>query len=601
MCALDQRLLLPSVSLAVLIYVFKNISTKPITQPMLVAYAQAYTLVYKTEAEVFAANIQALACFEAKAIRSGRAPNNLKGLPPDTEFCRLRAYRKEFKDRHIAALARARLFEAVANMPADALLSTKQKALASDAAKELGRVFVPPRVSTPLTSRGAVRASGIARARLADARNIANFAQFRLDKILQFRPQNVTHLHRDCEVHKGVVQATARRLRQLARDTRLGTMRHALATVLRLCTRSLEYEVTRRVEGMDAFFTRAREEAGRVAALSASVAQLEIAQSLKAASKGPIARSLVLDLLWDTCGPADSVHAFAAFPGAWDLPWVHELSDACYGIPREFDVTERVYPLDRLPTARAPAWAASLSKCSTLCVVEGPALQEHALLYNFILGRCTRLRVPGLAWACVCEGALFLGVRRATQILHAPLAAVFAGLQLSLFGSFDVPGEIWSAATDRSDDGELVFHDKAASALVRVDLRARQAREVIACRNFDSIGGFSGIRVPGALCVARAAGRGGAAMVVLSDGHVVAAPQALSGTPTLLPSAAVPTETRRAAFVDCDACIAQHGKWRWKWRSIRPGWQTLARVYRNVFLCIDKTTHQWYAACITVP
>eukprot|EP00767_Chilomastix_cuspidata_P002544 gnl/Chilomastix_cuspidata/2669.p1 GENE.gnl/Chilomastix_cuspidata/2669~~gnl/Chilomastix_cuspidata/2669.p1 ORF type:complete len:1052 (-),score=421.26 gnl/Chilomastix_cuspidata/2669:949-4104(-) len=298
-----------------------------------------------------------------------------------------------------------------------------------------------------------------------------------------------------------------------------------------------------------------------------------------------------------------SEKSFSAFAGAWDLPWVRALLGGELEELNEVRVSTHAPALECLPEGRVPGCIASLSACGILCVrrfCKGGAANELHLM-NLLSGSHAVLPVPHLAWACVCDGELFLGCRCAKEISHAPVAAAFAGLELYRFAQFDAPFPVVSAAADRAADGYVVLLAKGGVRLARVDLRTRQHAELPCERVLAALGGLTGIAVPGVLCAAGAAKEPNSTFVVsAADAHVEVVAEKLLETTALLPSAAAPADLSRAAVVDRFFQLSFAEKIAWVTHPVQLNAPALVRLCGDVFLCPDRRGKCWFAVRIVV-
>eukprot|EP00767_Chilomastix_cuspidata_P001897 gnl/Chilomastix_cuspidata/2021.p2 GENE.gnl/Chilomastix_cuspidata/2021~~gnl/Chilomastix_cuspidata/2021.p2 ORF type:complete len:216 (-),score=58.12 gnl/Chilomastix_cuspidata/2021:1027-1674(-) len=204
-------------------------------------------------------------------------------------------------------------------------------------------------------------------------------------------------------------------------------------------------------------------------------------------------------------------------------------------------------------------------------------------LFNLVSERKIFTTIPMLNWSCVFDNELFVGIEEATSIRHAPLDAVYDGLALEEFGEFDIPGEINSAVTDRAPDGEIVIRTSLEVILIRVSLRTKESTIVECDKELSSIGSLTVIRVPGVLCTMREVGSDEASLAVFGDGRTEKIARGLGQFTAILPSASDPTDLSRAAAVDWNGFFAFGGKKEKLTDPVNPRYQTLVRVFRDVF------------------
>eukprot|EP00767_Chilomastix_cuspidata_P006135 gnl/Chilomastix_cuspidata/6448.p1 GENE.gnl/Chilomastix_cuspidata/6448~~gnl/Chilomastix_cuspidata/6448.p1 ORF type:complete len:527 (-),score=204.03 gnl/Chilomastix_cuspidata/6448:190-1740(-) len=301
--------------------------------------------------------------------------------------------------------------------------------------------------------------------------------------------------------------------------------------------------------------------------------------------------------------PGARVSNYVAFSKALELPSVLEALAAPTKDVGGVSVSERPVEVTGAPSGECVEGVASLSSDGTLCVTNREYGRSSLCVYNLLSRRRALLDAPNVYWACVFRGDLFVGITRATHVLFASLGAALEGLPLARFARFEVPGAITSAALDRAGDGWVVFQDGLCfDRLVRVDLARRRAVAVTCDKKLRSIGPLSGIRAPGALCVALEWGGRWATLVVREDGSTEEVSRGLSNFPLLLPSAADASSFADAAVLDFSARFMYKGNMRDFACAVKPAArQTLVRVYRDVFLCLDSVSWKWHALRICVP
>eukprot|EP00767_Chilomastix_cuspidata_P002719 gnl/Chilomastix_cuspidata/2844.p1 GENE.gnl/Chilomastix_cuspidata/2844~~gnl/Chilomastix_cuspidata/2844.p1 ORF type:complete len:391 (+),score=169.60 gnl/Chilomastix_cuspidata/2844:1509-2681(+) len=299
--------------------------------------------------------------------------------------------------------------------------------------------------------------------------------------------------------------------------------------------------------------------------------------------------------------PNSSARNFSAFEGAARLNCVCEALRTPLMCIEGIHVSVRPVFAHGVPGGQRRWNIASLSADATICTVDCAREDSSVHLYNFRSGARVRIRVPHVWWACVYGGELFVAELNGRVVRHAPLARAFAGLPLSGFGEFEVPGPIHSAALDRAPDGWVVF-ESDSNKLVRVDLHARAAHVIVFDQNFASVGSLTGILVPGALCVVREFWGDAATCVMFNDGSARTVAEGLDMYPTLIPSEAAPEDLSRAAVIDRRQNLSFRGRVVSIESAVKPALnQSLVRLYRDVFLCLDDASEKWFALRIVVP
>eukprot|EP00767_Chilomastix_cuspidata_P004540 gnl/Chilomastix_cuspidata/4692.p1 GENE.gnl/Chilomastix_cuspidata/4692~~gnl/Chilomastix_cuspidata/4692.p1 ORF type:complete len:400 (+),score=109.12 gnl/Chilomastix_cuspidata/4692:149-1348(+) len=309
------------------------------------------------------------------------------------------------------------------------------------------------------------------------------------------------------------------------------------------------------------------------------------------------------------CGCSHSISEFAAFRGARALDFVHAKLSVAVQEFLGLSVTVRSPSSDSL---EAPALRiagpgefqrAALSTAGDLSLMVKGSPNELRL-YSFVSGQQRTIQARALCWSCVFEDKLFVGINCKSYVLHAPVADVYAGRPLGEFDRLEVPGKVGEAATDRAPDGEIVIlidSTYGSRVLLRLDLRTGAAARVECDMVFGSIGPLSGVRVPGALCAASEDRHRGNTVVVFEDGHTATVASGLCDGVTLLPSASAPSDLSKAAVIDWEGTVSYQGRQQRLETPVRPYYQTLVRVYRDVFLCCNEVTGRWAALRIAVP
>eukprot|EP00767_Chilomastix_cuspidata_P003828 gnl/Chilomastix_cuspidata/3958.p1 GENE.gnl/Chilomastix_cuspidata/3958~~gnl/Chilomastix_cuspidata/3958.p1 ORF type:complete len:505 (-),score=105.70 gnl/Chilomastix_cuspidata/3958:359-1873(-) len=455
-----------------------------------------------------------------------------------------------------------------------------------------------------LTILDVQRGAAYARAELRAATLEADSAEFLYDERLARYAVNDTPVEEAVALHENVSIQSLGLLAPLAGAARTALVASGVGYSARTrCTITTADEAAAREAFSSSHLAAASTEANRAAQLRSRATRLSRVVGLTAVPEDASAQRLLRATVAESCGPADRVEDFAAFPGVWNMRCVRRLLKGNAGGRAGPFASEKSFDVDGIPADALGKCIASLSTCGTLCVRSwrrGDVAKLH--LYSLASSRRTVLRTPELEWACVYDGELFLGVRELPFILYARLDLVRRGLQPAAFDRFAVPGRVATAATDRAADGWIVFHiGYGSNKIVRVDLRAR-ACEVIACDcRFASIGGLSGVRVPGVLCVAQDSVDDESTLAVFADGHTQEVAHGLYDFPVGLPSASCPANAARMAVTDAYTHNVLYGRAWCLVGAARARWLSLVRLYKDVFMCYDSRSRRWRALRITVP
>eukprot|EP00767_Chilomastix_cuspidata_P004837 gnl/Chilomastix_cuspidata/5009.p1 GENE.gnl/Chilomastix_cuspidata/5009~~gnl/Chilomastix_cuspidata/5009.p1 ORF type:complete len:573 (+),score=146.23 gnl/Chilomastix_cuspidata/5009:59-1777(+) len=524
-------------------------------------------------------------------------------MPTSSQTTYLKTLYRETTARHAEVCKRITILNRTAKLDPRALFTAEAEGTVHEAARALDVSLVPPEKPRPATPADLAHAVVHAQRHRGAARGEAAAAEFRLGEVLSCWPPDAADAAQGAAASAVAAVGAAAALASFAYAARTESARAALDTAARVRAPDEEAEAAARDAAERRFAARAYADAAMAAALLERASRLETVATLEQVPADPPALRLVHTTLAEMCGAADTVADFAAFPGVWYLPWVRALLAGDMVERDGLRVSKNAVAVEGLPVDDVDACTASLSACGTMCVAVDRGYGSDSRLYlrNLLSDDGAEVGVPDLDWACVSRGELFVAVEGSAAVRHAPLSAVFAALPFAEFGAFKVPHMLGSSALDRAADGRVVLRGESARELVCVDLHARASRTVACDRALSSVGGSSGVRLPGMLCVARACGRCAPAVAVFESGRTAELTPDADRFPLLLPSSSRPADLAAAAVLDCASQVALRGRVARLDKPISPFWQSCVRVYRDVFLCFDEDAQKWRAARVAVP
>eukprot|EP00767_Chilomastix_cuspidata_P002344 gnl/Chilomastix_cuspidata/2471.p1 GENE.gnl/Chilomastix_cuspidata/2471~~gnl/Chilomastix_cuspidata/2471.p1 ORF type:complete len:599 (+),score=121.54 gnl/Chilomastix_cuspidata/2471:38-1798(+) len=416
-------------------------------------------------------------------------------------------------------------------------------------------------------------------------------AKFFLDTLIARQTLPIDAAATDFHAHKVAVAQVQTRMCVLA-AARTSAVRAALAKAFGAFGFTERDEGLARIDVEAQLLTRLERRIPSLMKLHERALRLE---ALAAQSVDSARQHLVHPTLAEFVGTAACVDDFCAFLGAESLPEVEALLSAPLYAGAGALVSKR-QPV-RMPLGERNICFSSVSTGGVLCASVWKYFGNNSQVYLFDLGRRRHVavRIPDLWVAFAFDERLYVGAWEATALRHAPMKAVFAGLPLAEFDTLTLPGRLYDAVTDRAAAGEIVVLTGWPSRLlVRIDLRSTTSCAVWCDSMLDAVGPLSSICVPGALCTARRHGHNEDTVLVFQDGRTEVLTGSLGYCPTFLPSSSVPADPRRGILSSGPEEFSFGERAGTLEMQIAKSGQSLARIFKDIFLRIDRETRHWY-------
>eukprot|EP00767_Chilomastix_cuspidata_P003272 gnl/Chilomastix_cuspidata/3388.p1 GENE.gnl/Chilomastix_cuspidata/3388~~gnl/Chilomastix_cuspidata/3388.p1 ORF type:complete len:552 (+),score=127.00 gnl/Chilomastix_cuspidata/3388:222-1658(+) len=472
------------------------------------------------------------------------------------------------------------------------------------AARELGLCLEEPEAVLPkLTASDLSSAKAFAQKHKAKYRRKFEAALFALEAASRVEPARTGAAPQAVSASRRLREKEMKGLCALSSRSRLEKTQETLGGITGACGEVLlDAESEARAAAVRARGLENKQRVSDATQVGAKCLRLEAVAAFEGVPSSTLAARLVRDTAAETCGSAESVGSFEAFLGARDLPYVKALLARPVRAWHGLGVSTSSVEVPGTPRHEMKRVVSFLGTDGTLCIkYNGAAEGDGCLcLCSLLTTRTVAFKVPNIAWACVFNGSLYVGVDDVAEVFFAPLASVFAAPSFAAFRSFPLPGRIrWAAAMDRAHKGRVVALFRP-SAFIAVNLKKRSGRIIEHTPRLYSINSLSGIRVSGALGCARMLDKK-AAVIVFKDGRTEEISQNCGNLPMLLPSATHPRDFLRAAIFGLSEIVSFQGRDARLVDPIQPNFLSLVRLYRDVFLCQCAKTFRWHVLRISVP
>eukprot|EP00767_Chilomastix_cuspidata_P005453 gnl/Chilomastix_cuspidata/5679.p1 GENE.gnl/Chilomastix_cuspidata/5679~~gnl/Chilomastix_cuspidata/5679.p1 ORF type:complete len:410 (+),score=14.07 gnl/Chilomastix_cuspidata/5679:1001-2230(+) len=226
-------------------------------------------------------------------------------------------------------------------------------------------------------------------------------------------------------------------------------------------------------------------------------------------------RQFVHNTLQEFCGRARRIDDFKAFPDDGAVRREGGVPIAAMKEQRSFfNAPSRSSP-HRRDSVQRESHDLSLSPSGVLC--SGAFASKSLLMRSLRSGQAAVFNGSYNMLGRELEGELFVSTGGQASAHHTPTAGTLAGCILEAFEETLLAGVYaWARCLDRASHGQTAFiDDHDFASVISMNLRGRTSRRIRFDGEFESLGGATGLRVPGAAWAAN----GRTATFALAEGH----------------------------------------------------------------------------------